>query len=77
MLNLERPHMNERIKELMQQAGTDISGKWMSVDHAEKFAKLIAKECAGVCDLYAMPDGTSETAIILSAAIKRKFGVEE
>jgi hypothetical protein len=69
--------MNERIKLLMQQAGTDTSGKWMGVDHAEKFAKLIAKECADVCDLYAMPDGTSETAIILSAAIKRKFGVEE
>jgi hypothetical protein len=69
--------MNERIKELMQQAGTDTSGKWMGVEHAEKFAKLIAKECADVCNLYAMPDGTSETAIILSAAIKRKFGVEE
>ena len=69
--------MNELIKLLMQQAGTDTSGKWMGVDHAEKFAKLIAKECADVCDLYAMPDGTSETAIILSAAIKRKFGVEE
>ena len=69
--------MNERIKELMQQAGTDTSGKWMGVEHTEKFAKLIAKECADLCDLYAMPDGTSETAIILSAAIKRKFGVEK
>jgi hypothetical protein len=42
----------------------------------EEFAELIVRECAGVCDLYAMPDGTSETAMILSAAIKRKFGVE-
>jgi hypothetical protein len=42
----------------------------------EKFAELIVQECAGVCDLYAMPDGTSETAMILSAAIKRKFGIE-
>jgi hypothetical protein len=25
----------------MKQAGTDISGKWMSVDHAEKFAVLV------------------------------------
>lgn len=33
--------MNERIKELMQQAGTDTSGKWMSVDNAEKFARLV------------------------------------
>ncbi len=25
----------------MKQAGTDISGKWMSVDNAEKFAQLV------------------------------------
>ena len=68
--------MNEQIRELMKQAGTDTSGKWMGVEHAEKFAELIVRQCADVCDLYGMPDGTSETAIILSAAIKRKFGVE-
>ena len=33
--------MNEEIQNLMKQAGTDISGKWMSVDNAEKFALLI------------------------------------
>ena len=33
--------MNSRIQELMKQAGTDVSGKWMSVDNAEKFAQLI------------------------------------
>lgn len=33
--------MNKQIQELMQQAGTDISGKWMSVDNAEKFAMLV------------------------------------
>ena len=25
----------------MKQAGTDVSGKWMSVDNAEKFAMLV------------------------------------
>jgi hypothetical protein len=35
-----------RIRELVLQAGTDTSGKWMSIDNAEKFAQLIAKECA-------------------------------
>jgi hypothetical protein len=69
--------MNEQIKLLMKQAGTDTSGKWMGVEHAEKFAQLIVRQCADVCDLYGMPDGTSETAIILSSAIKRKFGVKE
>lgn len=33
--------MNKQIQELMQQAGTDTSGKWMSVDNAEKFAMLV------------------------------------
>jgi hypothetical protein len=33
--------MNQTIKDLMQKAGTDISGKWMSVDNAEKFAMLV------------------------------------
>ena len=37
--------MNEKIKELMQQAGTDTSGKWMGVDNAEKFAELMVQEC--------------------------------
>ena len=39
--------MNERINELMKQAGTDVSGKWMGVDHATKFAELIVQECIG------------------------------
>jgi len=33
--------MNQTIQELMKQAGTDTSGKWMSVDNAEKFAMLV------------------------------------
>lgn len=33
--------MNHTIQELMRQAGTDTSGKWMSVDNAEKFAMLV------------------------------------
>jgi hypothetical protein len=33
--------MNEKIQDLMKQAGTDVSGKWMSIDNAEKFAQLV------------------------------------
>jgi hypothetical protein len=33
------------IRELMKKAGTDTSGKWMGVEHAEKFAELIVREC--------------------------------
>lgn len=43
---------------------------------AEYFVELVAKKCADICDLYGMPDGTSETARILSAAIKAKFGIK-
>jgi hypothetical protein len=45
---VEASKMNPRIKELMTQAGTDTSGKWMGVDHAEKFAELILQECLTV-----------------------------
>lgn len=42
-----------------------------------QFAEAIVRECAEVCDDYAMPDGTSITAQILSIAIKRRFGVDQ
>jgi hypothetical protein len=38
--------MKEQIKELMKQAGTDTSSKWMGVDHAEKLVELVVKQCA-------------------------------
>ena len=37
--------MNERIKELIKQVGTDSSGKWIGVENVEKFAELIVGEC--------------------------------
>ena len=70
-----------KIIEMARQAGFDphdmSSDFTCNLDNIEAFAKLIVNECAKVCDLYAMPDGTSETAIILASAIRRKFGVEE
>lgn len=57
--------MNERIKELMQQAGTDTSGRWMSDRNVEKFAELLEKEfeakhfSAGY--IQGRSDGTIET----------------
>lgn len=41
--------MNKRIRELVEQAGTDCSGKWMGMNHAEKFAELIIQECIDCC----------------------------
>jgi len=37
--------MNERIRELVKEAGTDCSGKWMGTNHTEKFAQLLVQDC--------------------------------
>ena len=72
--------MNQQIQELMTQDGTDSSGKWMGVEHAEKFAQLIVKECIGVVEGGSFLHTQAPTAIFArecSGAIKRHFGVEE
>jgi len=80
--------MNERIQELVVSTGIydslcdpydshntgDAHGSVM--DDLERFAKMIVGECVAVCDAYGMPDGTSYTAMVLSDAIKRKFGID-
>jgi hypothetical protein len=72
--------MNERIRELAVEAGI-ISAEYNGFDPTgltkaqRKFAELIVQDCIDICDAYGMPDGTSQTAMILSAAIKRKFGI--
>jgi hypothetical protein len=43
--------MNNCIRDFMLQAGTDTSGKWMSIANAEKFAELIVKNCALIAGL--------------------------
>jgi hypothetical protein len=42
--------MSEQIKNLMAQAGTDTSGKWMSIDNSKVFAKLIIEEACTVLE---------------------------
>jgi len=37
--------MNEKIDLLVQQVGTDVSGKWIAVDRIDQLAELIVKEC--------------------------------
>ncbi len=64
--------MNERIKELMKQAGTDSSGKWMGVEHAEKFAELIIRECASI--VYKTDTDHADGLALL---LLHTFGVEE
>lgn len=61
--------MNERIKHMIKQAGTDVSGKWMSTTNADKFARLIVAECAEIAET-AEPYQSSDL-------IKQHFGIEE
>ena len=69
--------MNERINELMKQAGTDSSGKWMGVEHAEKFAELIVNEC---CQQLLKEDirygGYGYNQYGLHDKLREHFGVE-
>ena len=58
-----------RIKELIEQVGTDSSGKWMRIDQAESLAELIIFECVKL----AVFKGDSATG----RTIKEHFGVEE
>ena len=81
---------DKKIKELAEKAGfvywrdepwgpgpEHIDWSCMYDEEFAKYTELIVRECAGICDLYAMPDGTSETAMILSSAIKNKFGLKD
>jgi hypothetical protein len=60
--------MNDQIQELIKQAGTDISGKWISIDNAEKFAELIVRECMSNLYLNGYDDAVVQ--------IKQHFGVK-
>ena len=59
--------MNERIKELLEQAGVKFVVMPKDTEY-EKFAKLIVLECAKVAD--------SAEPFLASDLIKQHFGVE-
>ena len=67
--------MNDLIKKLAEQAGFIDRGTnhtaYMNFDH-EKFAELIVRECAGVCENSNYQFGT-----IFTKMIKEHFGVAE
>jgi hypothetical protein len=63
--------MSEKIKELIKEVGTDVSGKWMNVDSATKFAELIVRECANQVDWILTEGGKTQGDLI-----KQHFGIE-
>jgi uridine kinase len=76
-----RKDMNERIRQLAEQATTYIEPTYSSgegwIFDKEKFAELIVRECAQVCqdqpNHYALKTDRDNCAV----AIKEHFGVEE
>ena len=77
---MEGQKMNERIQELMLEAGKTIPGdKHIDADFCKKFAELIVRECVQVCaDRGAHHDGLySAWADDCSKRIGKHFGVEE
>ena len=68
--------MNERIRELAEQAAKEKFGgvfgeMKLTMTFAEKFAELIVRECANIADEY---DGAGSTIV---SRIKKHFEVEE
>ena len=63
--------MNERIKELAEQAGMGPMGIAFSSEIMQKFAELIVQECADIVD-RAISDGGVD-----GRSLKEHFGVEE
>jgi hypothetical protein len=37
--------METKLQELVNQIGTDVSGKWIAVDRVDQLADLIVREC--------------------------------
>jgi hypothetical protein len=52
--------MNQKIQELIKRAGTDCSGKWMGMNHAEKFAELIIEQCVDNLFLHGYDDAANQ-----------------
>jgi hypothetical protein len=74
--------MNERIRELAEQAKAE-SSQWLgskpaitiTYDELEKFAELIVRECAGVANQHM--EHNEGTDYNVGGKIKQHFGVEE
>ena len=77
--------MNEKIKQFIVEVGTDISGKWMSLEQVEKLSELIVRKCAEQIvskgtdwvDFAPSQTGVRPEYWAMAQQIKQHFGVEE
>ena len=74
--------MNERIDNLLYQAGLTAQGCWDELgtyeqEAIEKFAELIVRECADVAKRWTPETEECEYTWLIHDKIKEHFGVEE
>ncbi len=70
--------MNERVKELIKQVGTDVSGKWMNIDNSEKFVQLIVDECCKrLSEETICHDGYGYGQHFLHNRLREHFGINK
>lgn len=67
--------MNELIKQLTEQQGLTGPNYLISSQELEKFAHLIAGECAALCDRFQSRDVGMQPAEC-AGAIRKMFGVQ-
>ena len=60
--------METKLQELVNQIGTDVSGKWIAVDQVGQLADLIVRECMYNLHLNGYDDAMHQ--------IKEHFGME-
>lgn len=60
--------METKLQELVNQIGTDVSGKWIAVDRVDQLADLIVRECMYNLYLNGYDDAMNQ--------IKEHFGLE-
>ena len=60
--------METKLQNLVQQVGTDVSGKWIAVDKIDQLVNLIVRECMYNLYLNGYDDAMNQ--------IKEHFGIE-
>jgi hypothetical protein len=60
--------MEPKLQELVNQIGTDVSGKWIAVDRVDQLADLIVRECMYNLYLNGYDDAMNQ--------IKEHFGIK-
>jgi len=70
--------MNERIKSIIDQVGTDTGGRWISVDNMEQFAELIVQDCIDILSPYTVNmNRIGEEYLHPIQEIRKHFGVKQ